>query len=215
MAEEKNSFWKIVMISFVLVAVLWIVFLLQEFGIINTDRYGNWPHHIEGLKGIIFSPFLHVSFEHLISNTLPILVLLTVLLSAYPRMALPVLFFIHIVSGILVWMLAPDTGVHIGISGIIYGIAAFLVASGIFRKDRGSVAIAIFVGLMYGGMVIGFIPTQGVSWQSHLYGALCGVVMAIIFRKTDLPEPTGIELEKTEEERHFFESGEPNQPTEN
>ncbi len=215
MAEEKNSFWKIVMISFVLVAVLWIVFLLQEFGIINTDRYGNWPHHIEGLKGIIFSPFLHGSFEHLISNTLPILVLLTVLLSAYPRMALPVLFFIHIVSGILVWMLAPDTGVHIGISGIIYGIAAFLVASGIFRKDRGSVAIAIFVGLMYGGMVIGFIPTQGVSWQSHLYGALCGVVMAIIFRKTDLPEPTGIELEKTEEERHFFESGEPNQPTEN
>lgn len=215
MAEEKNSFWKIVMISFVLVAVLWIVFLLQEFGIINTDRYGNWPHHIEGLKGIIFSPFLHGSFEHLISNTLPILVLLTVLLSAYPRMALPVLFFIHIVSGILVWMLAPDTGVHIGISGIIYGIAAFLVASGIFRKDRGSVAIAIFVGLMYGGMIIGFIPTQGVSWQSHLYGALCGVVMAIIFRKTDLLEPTGIELEKTEEERHFFESGEPNQPTEN
>jgi len=215
MAEEKNSFWKIVMISFVLVAVLWIVFLLQEFGIINTDRYGNWPHHIEGLKGIIFSPFLHGSFEHLISNTLPILVLLTVLLSAYPRMALPVLFFIHIVSGILVWMLAPDTGVHIGISGIIYGIAAFLVASGIFRKDRGSVAIAIFVGLMYGGMIIGFIPTQGISWQSHLYGALCGVVMAIVFRKTDLPEPTGIELEKTEEERHFFESGEPNQPTEN
>jgi len=158
MAEEKNSFWKIVMIAFALVAVLWIVFLLQYFGIINTDKYGNWPKHIEGLKGIIFSPFLHGSFEHLISNTLPILVLLTVLLSAYPRIALPVLFFIHIVSGILVWMLAPPTGVHIGISGIIYGIASFLVASGIFRKDRGSVAIAIFVGLMYGGMIIGFIP---------------------------------------------------------
>jgi membrane associated rhomboid family serine protease len=188
--------------------VLWIVFLLQYFGIINTDEYGNWPHHIEGLKGIIFSPFLHGNFEHLISNTLPILVLLTVLLNAYPRIALFVLVFIHIVSGILVWTLAPDTGVHIGISGIIYGIAAFLVASGIFRKDRNSVAIAIFVALMYGGMIAGFIPTKGVSWQSHLYGALCGVFMALVFRNTDLPQPNEIELEKIEEEKHFFDNDE-------
>ena len=192
--------------AFALVAVLWIVFLLQYFGIINTDAYGNWPHHIEGLKGIIFSPFLHGSFEHLISNTLPILILLTVLLNAYPRIAIFVLVFIHIGSGILVWSLAPDTGIHIGISGIIYGIAAFLVASGIFRKDRNSITIAIFTGLVYGGMLAGFIPTKGVSWQSHLYGSLCGFFMAIVFRNTDLPEPTEIELEKTEEEKHFFES---------
>ena len=200
------NFWKSVMAVLALVSVLWIVFLLQQFDIVNTNSYGNWPHHVEGLKGIIFSPFLHGSFEHLISNTLPILVLLTVLLNAYPKIALPVLIFIHITSGALVWSLAPDTGVHIGISGIIYGIAGFLIASGIFRKDRSSVAIAIFVALMYGGMLIGFIPQQGISWQSHLYGALSGVFIAFVLRKKDLPPPHEFELEKTEEEKHFFDT---------
>ncbi len=206
------SFWKSVSMVFALVAVLWIVFLLQQLGVINTDEYGNWPQHVEGLKGIIFSPFLHGSFEHLISNTLPVLVLLTVLLNAYPRIAFFVLLFVHVVSGILVWTLAPDTGIHIGISGIIYGIAGFLIASGIFRKDRNSLAISLFVVLMYGSMIIGFIPTTGVSWQSHLYGALCGIFMAIVFRKTDLPAPHEFDLEKQEEEKHFFESEEPHEP---
>src|SRR5580658_3998680 len=121
MAEDKNRFWKSVVIVFALVSVLWVVQLLQYFKIYDFSEYGNWPHHVEGLKGIIFSPFIHGSFEHLISNTLPILVLLIVLLNAYPGVALPVLIFIHLVSGALVWLLAPDTGVHIGISGIIYG----------------------------------------------------------------------------------------------
>lgn len=208
MKEDKNSFWKNLLLVFALVAVLWIVFLLQFFGIINTDAYGNWPHHIEGLKGIIFSPFIHGSFEHLISNTLPILVLLTVLLNAYPSTALYVLVFIHITSGSLVWLLAPENGVHIGISGIIYGIAGFLVASGIFRKDRTSITISILVVLTYGSMVIGFIPQQGVSWQSHLYGAISGVVIAFLFRKKALPPLHEFELEKTEEEKHFFDNKE-------
>jgi membrane associated rhomboid family serine protease len=214
MAEEKNSFWRTVVISFALVAMLWLVYLLQYAGVINADEYGNQPHRLQGLKGIIFSPFLHGSFEHLISNTLPILVLLVALLNAYPRVAMFVLVFIHIVSGIMVWTFGKDNSNHIGISGIIYGIAAFLVASGIFRKDRNSAALAIFVALMYGGMVLGFIPTEGVSWQSHLYGALCGAFMAIVFRKTDLPAPTEIELEQPEEEKHFFEREEQQKSTE-
>lgn len=205
MAQVKNRFWRSVVIVFALVSVLWVVQLLQFFKICDFSEYGNWPHHIEGLKGIIFSPFIHGSFEHLISNTLPILVLLLVLLNAYPSVALPVLIFIHLVSGTLVWLLAPDTGVHIGISGIIYGIATFLIASGIFRKDRTSVAIAIFVGLAYGGMVIGFLPKEGVSWQSHLYGALSGLIIAFIYRKRDLPPPTENELEEKPREGHFFE----------
>ncbi|MCX6199023.1 MAG: rhomboid family intramembrane serine protease [Bacteroidetes bacterium] len=208
MAEEKMSFAKSVVLVFGLVAVLWIVFLLQYFGIINTDAYGNWPHHKEGLKGIIFSPFIHGSFEHLISNSLPIIVLLTVLLNAYPSTALYVLVFIHITSGSLVWCLAPDNGVHIGISGIIYGIAGFLVASGLFRKDRTSITIALFVALSYGSMVVGFIPEKGVSWQSHLYGAISGVLIAFVFRKKDLPPPHEFELEKTEDEKHFFDNTE-------
>jgi|ERR1043165_581494 membrane associated rhomboid family serine protease len=209
MAVERISFWRSVAYVFALVSVLWLVFLLQQLGYIDSMKYGNYPHHISGLKGIIFSPFLHGSFEHLISNTLPVLILLTVLINAYPRTAFIVLIFIHLISGSLVWMLAPNTGIHIGISGIIYGIAAFLTASGLFRRDRNSAAIAIFVVLMYGGMIVGFIPQVGVSWQSHLYGALSGALIAYLFRKIDLPEPTEIELEKPEEDRHFFDEPPP------
>lgn len=209
MASERSSFWQNVMIVFILVAVLWVIQILQYFGFDFTD-FANHPRHIEGLKGIFFSPFLHNprSFDHIISNTLPIMVLLTVLLNAYPRTALVVLFFIHVGSGALVWLLAPSYTYHIGISGIVYGIAGFLVASGLFRKDTRSVAIAIFIALVYGGMVIGFLPVEGVSWQSHLYGALSGVLIAFWVRNVDLPTPSEIELEQVEKDKRFFEETE-------
>ena len=206
MANYKSSFWKNLVLVFGLISVLWIVQFAQYFELIDLTAYGNWPHHREGLKGIIFSPFIHGSFDHLISNTLPMIVLLTVLLNAYPSVAILVLVFVHLLSGIMVWTFAPDNGVHIGISGIIYGIAAFLVASGLFRKDRTSVTIAILVGLTYGSMVWGFIPQQGISWQSHLYGAITGVISAFIFRNRDLPEPHPLDLEPIEEDRHFFDT---------
>jgi len=204
MKSEKRSFWNNLILVFGLLLVLWIVQLIQYFGIYDFSAYGNWPRHIEGLKGIIFSPFIHGSFDHLISNTLPMLVLLTVLLNAYPGIAIPVLVFVHLTSGILVWLFAPPDTVHIGISGIIYGIASFLIASGIFRKDRLSITIAILVGLIYGSMIWGFIPQPGISWQSHLYGALSGLMIAYILRKNNLPQPV-VEPEPVEEDRHFFD----------
>lgn len=205
MAHEKIGFWKSIAGVLALVSVLWVVHFIQHFGFYDLSRFGNWPQHQQGLWGIIFSPFIHGSFEHLISNTLPIMVLLTVLLNAYPRLAIFVLIAVHILSGALVWLLAPPNGIHIGISGIIYGIAGFLVASGIFRKDRASIVIALFVVMAYGGMIAGFFPKQGVSWESHLYGAVSGAVMAFLLRKRDLPPPTSNELEEMEEEKRFFE----------
>ena len=189
-----------------LLSVLWIVQIVQYVTLVDLGPYGIWPHHTAGLKGIIFSPFIHGSFEHLISNTLPMLVLLTVLLNAYPNVALWVLVFIHLLTGFLVWSFAPINTIHVGISGIIYGIAAFLVASGLFRRDRTSASIAILVALVYGGMIWGFVPQPGVSWQSHLYGSISGVIIAFVFRKRDLPEPTEIEMEPVEEDKHFFDT---------
>ncbi len=207
MADEKMSFGKSVIIVFALVSVLWLVQLVQYVGLYDFTNYANHPRHLDGLKGIIFSPFIHDAnnFDHIISNTLPILVLLTVLINAYPRIALFVLVFIHLTSGILVWLLAPESTYHIGISGIIYGIASFLIASGIFRKDRTSITIAILVGLVYGGMIIGFIPKEGLSWQSHLFGAISGIFIAFVLRNRDLPEPHEFELEKQEPDKHFFD----------
>jgi len=205
MADEKFLFWKRVGIVSLLLMMLWAIHFLQYFHLANFDQLGNMPGKVEGLPGILFSPFLHGSLEHLVSNTLPMLVLLTVLLNAYPRHALIVLVFVHLVSNTMVWALAPENTVHIGISGIIYGIASFLLASGVFRRDRTAMAISFFVALLYGGMVAGFIPQQGVSWQSHLFGAISGVVIAFFLRRLDLPPPHEFDLEEREEERHFFD----------
>ena len=205
MRSEKSSFWKNLLLVFALMSVLWIVQFMQYFYVFDFGPYGNWPRHLAGLKGIIFSPFIHGSFDHLISNSLPMMVLLTVLLNAYPGIALPVLVFVHLTSGILVWLFAPPDTVHIGISGIIYGIATFLMASGIFRKDRLSVTIAIFVGLIYGSMIWGFIPQPGISWQSHLYGAISGLLIAYLLRNNDLPQTIGEDPEPVEEDKHFFD----------
>jgi membrane associated rhomboid family serine protease len=203
---DSKLFWQNLLIVFALVSVLWVIQLLQYVWGYDFSAFANHPHHVEGLKGIIFSPFLHNpnSLDHIISNTLPLLVLLTVLLNAFPHMAFTVLIAIHLGSGLLVWLLAPENTYHIGASGIVYGIAGFLVASGLFRKDRNAVAIALFVSMTYGGMVIGFIPTKGVSWQSHLYGALCGAVVAFLFRKKNLPPQSGY-LSETDTDQHFFE----------
>ncbi len=208
MADEKIRFWRNILIALALVSVLWIVQFAQFFGLFDFTHYANHPRHWDGLIGIIFSPFIHDpnNFEHIISNSLPFLVLFMVLISAYPRVALLVLVFIHLTSGILVWLFAPGDTYHIGISGIIYGIAAFLIASGIFRRDRTSITIAILVTLVYGGSIWGFIPTEGVSWQSHLFGAISGIFIAFIERRVDLPPPHEFELEKLADEGHFFDA---------
>ena len=207
MAEDKNKFRENLLVVGILVAVLWVIQLLQYYEVYDFSHLANHPRHVDGLKGILFSPLIHAphDFEHLLSNTLPLLVLLTVLLNAYPKVALRVLLFIHLSSGALVWLLAPADTYHIGISGVIYGIASFLIASGLFRNNRNSVAIALFVTLSYGGMVLGFFPKKGVSWESHLFGAVSGVLIAFVYRKHYLPPKTGLELEQVEKDRHFFE----------
>ncbi|HRN93496.1 MAG TPA: rhomboid family intramembrane serine protease [Chitinophagales bacterium] len=202
--EDSKAFWRRLLFAFALVAVLWAVKLYEWFTQIDLGSWGILPQHIFGLKGIIFAPFIHGSFEHLLSNTVAILPLLVILLNAYPTIALRVLIFIHLVSGFLVWAFTFPNGFHIGISGIIYGIAAFLLASGIMRKDKTSATISILVALLYGSMAAGFFPKAGISWQSHVWGAVSGIIIAFIFRKKDLPAPESNE-EQVEEKEHFFE----------
>jgi membrane associated rhomboid family serine protease len=202
--EESKLFWKRLFFACILVAILWLVKAYEWCTGTDLGEWGILPQHIVGLKGIIFAPFIHGSFEHLSSNTVAILLLLVVLLNAYPKVAFRVLIFIYLVSGGLVWAFTFPTGYHIGISGIIYGMAAFLIASGVMRKDRTSTSIAIMVALLYGSMAAGFFPKEGVSWQSHIWGAVSGIIIAFIYRKKDLPtEQTHEEI--SEEKEHFFD----------
>lgn len=202
--EESKAFWKRLYFAFGVVALLWLVKGYEWWTGVDLGDWGILPQHFIGLRGIIFAPFIHGSFEHLSSNTAAILLLLVVLLNAYPKVAFRVLMFVYVVSGFLVWALTTPTGFHIGISGIIYGIASFLIASGIMRKDRTSTTIAILIALLYGSMAAGFFPKEGVSWQSHVWGAVSGIAVAFWLKKKNLPDEE-ISQENTAEKEHFFE----------
>ncbi|MFN8308649.1 MAG: rhomboid family intramembrane serine protease [Chitinophagales bacterium] len=196
-----------VAISLGLTGILWIVFFVTWAAHVNLYRFGILPRQLEGLRGIITAPFIHGDIWHLASNTLPFAVLLFVLLNAYDRIALGVLLMLHVLSGFGVWLFAPAFSSHIGISGIIYGLAGFLIGSGLFRKDRLSITVAIFVVLLYGGMIEGFIPQAGISWQSHLSGAITGLMLSFLLRKYGREPVDAIWEEENEDERPFF-SGE-------
>lgn len=204
MKHESQLFWLRLLFTAALIAVLWMVKGIEWWYGIDFGSFGILPQHISGLKGILFAPFIHGSFEHLSSNTAAIGLLLIVLLNAYPSIALWVLLFVHIFSGFFVWLFTTPNGYHIGISGIIYGIASFLIASGVIRRNRSSTVIAVLVALLYGSMAGGFFPKEGISWQSHAWGAVSGIIIAYIFKGKDLPEE--IAEERIEEQGHFFDT---------
>lgn len=202
---EKNTFWRSMLFAFLLISVLWIVKLYEVIFGVSLVEYGILPHELIGLRGIFFSPFIHGDFNHLLSNTIPCFILMLVLFNTYDRVAFWVIVAIHIFGGLLVWIFAPWGGSHIGISGIIYGIAGFLVSSGLFRKDRRSISIAMVVIFLYGGMIAGFLPEEGVSWQGHLFGAIVGGIVAFLMRKRKLDNDDYTFLEhEIDDDRPFF-----------
>lgn len=204
--DDRHSFRRHLRLTLGLTAVLWIVWFCDVLFGLQLAQYGIIPHTAIGLRGILFSPFIHDTngIGHILSNTLPFMVLFFVLISAYEQVAVFVLVCIHLLSGLLVWMYAPPYTVHIGISGIIYGIAAFLVGSGFFRRDLTSIGIAVFVSILYGGMAEGFIRQPGISWQSHVFGAAIGLLMSFILRSYH-QRPSPFEEEEPDDDRHFFE----------
>jgi membrane associated rhomboid family serine protease len=206
MNKEFQQIKSNIYITVIFTAVLWVAWLSDMLFNLDLPQYGIVPRTMLGLRGILLSPFIHDNrnVTHILSNTFPFMVLFFVLLTTYTDIAVEVLILIHLLTGLFVWILAPANTVHIGISGVIYGIAAFLVGSGIFRMNIASIAIALLVIFLYGGMVAGFIPQPGVSWQSHVCGAVVGFFLAFYFRHYNLPPKTQTP-EQPEDDRHFFE----------
>lgn len=205
MKHDARFFWTNLLLVCLLLSILWVVKAVEWWNGADFGYLGILPQHINGLKGILFSPFIHGSFEHLSSNTAALALLLVILLNAYPKVALRVLLFTQFLSGMLVWALTTPTAYHVGASGVIYGVAAFLISSGLIRKDRQSTTIALLVALFYGSMAGGFFPKEGISWQSHLWGAISGVIIALVFRHNNLPDPEQPDIAE-EESGHFFDN---------
>lgn len=163
--------------------LLWAIKYMEHLSGFGFSEYGNLPRHIEGLRGIVLSPFIHGSLEHLVSNTIPLLLLGAALIYFYQGLSLKVFGFIWFLSGLGLWLGGREV-YHIGASGLVYGLAFFLFVSGILRKDTRLMAISLLVVFLYGSMIWGIFPIwRGVSWEGHLFGSLAGILCAIVFRQ--------------------------------
>jgi membrane associated rhomboid family serine protease len=162
-----------------MVALMWILEFLDIFVFRHSlDRYGILPRYIPGLMGILFAPFLHGGFPHLIANTVPFITLGWLIMLRETREFFPVTAVIMIVGGLGVWLFGAPA-YHIGASGLIFGYLGFLLLRGYFERSIVSVGIAILVFVLYGGVLWGVLPSYpGISWESHLFGFIGGVIAA-------------------------------------
>src|SRR5438477_489561 len=183
----RTGFRVAVEIALAFVALLWLIQLFNWTLDLELQRFGVRPREWQGLVGILLAPLLHADFFHLLANTLPLLVLGTVMLHLYPGSALRVLLAVYLGPGIAVWLFARDN-VHIGASGMAYGLVGYILVAGLIRRDRRAIAASLLVCFMYGALVWGLLPIEpGVSWETHLVAALIGIVLAIALRRRDIP----------------------------
>ncbi len=200
MNSEQQRILKSFYAPIVFVAFLWIVKLFEIDFNLDFAPYGLLPRHALGLRGILTMPFIHNDFSHLFSNSIPLVILGASLIYFYQESALKVFLLIYFLDGIWLWIGGRES-YHIGASGIVYGLAAFLFFSGIFRKYIRLMAISMLVVFLYGGMVWGIFPIFiGVSWEAHLFGAIAGLLCAWVFRKEGPQRPVFEWEEEPEDE---------------
>lgn len=187
------------------ISLLWLIKGMEIAFNLDIGIYSVYPRTIEGLVGIVFGPMLHGSFDHLFSNTLALFVLATALFYQYPKSAKRVLLIIYFGSGLCVWLFARES-YHLGASGLTHGMMFFLFLIGVLRRDKPAMALAMIVFFLYGSMIWGILPTEErISFESHLFGALMGVVSAILFRNND-PKPTEKKYSWEEEDESVIEN---------
>jgi membrane associated rhomboid family serine protease len=171
-----------------LIALLYVVYFIGLF--IPITKFGIVPRTASGLIGVFTAPFLHGGIRHLLSNTIPLITLLIVLNTIYPTKTIAVFLFVNLAGGLLVWIFGRDAN-HIGASGVIYGIVAFLIVHGILEKKYIPIGISIGVAAVYGGLIWGIFPSvkSYISWEGHLFGAIAGIIIAFLLKnaKTSIP----------------------------
>lgn len=175
----------------VFAALLWAIHLVN---VLTGARLIGWlgidPREVSGLDGVLFAPLLHAGVGHLLSNTLPLLVLgFLTFLEGTRRFAIAVAAS-WLGSGIGVWIFGG--GLTIGASGVVFGLFAYLMVRGFYNRSLRQILLALVVFLMYGSILWGILPSAGsnVSWQAHLFGAVGGVLAAVILKRRPAPGGT-------------------------
>jgi len=197
--SEKKEILKILFLPLLFLLVMWFVKLIELQFSLSFICFGVFPQTLDGLKGILFAPFIHKDITHLFNNSYPILILGGLLFSVYHKIALQIFIWLFFISGFWLWVIGRPS-FHIGASGIIYSLASFLFVSGFIRNNSNLAAVSLVVVFLYGSMIWGVIPSNGPnSWEGHLSGLGAGILIAL-FYKNQGPERKKYQWEIEEEE---------------
>ena len=170
----------------VIAAMVILMWLVETIDVVagDIDEAGIHPRDADGLFGIVASPFLHAGFGHLIGNTVPFLVLGAAIAVGGLLRTAAVVGIVALVGGLGTWLTAPSSTVVIGASGLVFGFATYLAARGAYSRQPWHIAGGLAVLVIYGWtLLVGLVPTPGVSWQGHLFGAVGGVVAARVLHR--------------------------------
>jgi membrane associated rhomboid family serine protease len=203
--------WQSAFYPLLFMAAVWLVYAMQ---LNYSDRLVPWgilPREAKGIPGIVTSVFIHGDFNHLLSNTFPMLVLGTLLFYFYKKIAKQAFLWVWLISGLWLWVGGRNNiqhpNYHIGASTLVYGLATFLFFSGVFRKHLRLMVVSALVVFLYGSIVWGMFPIKtDISWEGHLFGAIAGVLVAFNYRKEG-PQRREYVWENEEESESEEESG--------
>lgn len=183
------------------IVVMWAVHFISIILNLDLGNFGVYPRSTSGLAGIFTSPLIHADIKHLLSNTVPMIGMLTIMVMFYPRVAMKSFLMIYVLTGLAVWCFGRSV-YHIGASGVVYGLVAFVFWSGVFRKSMKSIVLALIIVILYTPMFAGILPNQeGISWESHLLGGIVGVFTSFYFKKY-------LEVDEMEKDNHIMEEDE-------
>jgi membrane associated rhomboid family serine protease len=206
--SEKRKIIHALIFPVLFLVIMWINYAVFYFLNSEMSVIGIKPLSLSGLIGIIGSPFAHGGLKHIASNSMSFAVLGLMLFYFYRLIAYRVFLLNWFISGILLWLGGRES-IHIGASGIIYGLAFFLFFSGILRKNKQLGSISLIVVFLYGSMFWGMLPQNGnISWEGHLFGALSGFALAWYYRKNPIdfvPEADGSSISVTWGQYNSFE----------
>lgn len=159
-----------------LVFLMWLAYSIQVFTFTDLGFLGIEPFTARGLIGILTAPLIHGNIAHLLSNTFPVLFLGVTLYYVYPTIASRIFLQGYFFTNLLVWIFGRRDFYHIGASGLVYALAAFLISYGFFKGNFRSIVISVIMMMIYGGLIYGLFPQNThVSWEAHLMGSIVGV----------------------------------------
>ncbi|PVY41289.1 rhomboid family intramembrane serine protease [Pontibacter virosus] len=191
------------------VGLIWLVALLSYLNNVNLAWLGIHPRDFLGLIGVLLGPLIHSGLIHLLSNSFPLVLLSGFILFLHRSVALRVFVLVYVLSGLFTWFIGREA-YHVGASGVVYGLAGFLLFNGIVRRDRAGLAVSLAILFLYSGLFYGLFPSEErISWEGHLGGLLAGMVAAIVYgdhvdkKKAAIPaEPPLSQRELSAQQRH-------------